>query len=113
MIVGDSAKMAILELNCETDFVARNTDFQTFAKTLAEMASATGETDVETFKTMAFAGDESHTVEQKISLSIRAVSDKEEREALKRLAEQQAQTQTTTLGDLLKEKLGQTGDGEE
>ncbi|MDH3684756.1 MAG: 30S ribosomal protein S1 [Myxococcales bacterium] len=52
-------------------------------------------------------------VEQKISLSIRAVSDKEEREALKRLAEQQAQTQTTTLGDLLKEKLDQKTDGDE
>jgi small subunit ribosomal protein S1 len=52
-------------------------------------------------------------VEQKISLSIRALSDKEEREALRRLAEQQAQTQTTTLGDLLKEKLGQKTDGDE
>jgi small subunit ribosomal protein S1 len=45
-------------------------------------------------------------VEQKISLSIRALTDKEEREALKRLAAQQAASQTTTLGDLLKEKLG-------
>jgi len=43
--------------------------------------------------------------EQKISLSIRAVSDKAERAALKELAAQQSQTQTTTLGDLLKEKL--------
>ena len=45
-------------------------------------------------------------VEQKISLSIRALSNKEEREALKRYAAQQAASQTTTLGDLLKEKLG-------
>jgi small subunit ribosomal protein S1 len=45
-------------------------------------------------------------VDQKISLSIRALTDKEEREALKRLAAQQASSQTTTLGDLLKEKLG-------
>jgi len=52
-------------------------------------------------------------VEQKISLSIRAVSDKEERTALKKLAEQQAQTQTTTLGDLLKEKLDQKTDDDE
>ncbi len=43
--------------------------------------------------------------EQKISLSIRAVSDKAERQALKELAAQQSQTQTTTLGDLLAEKL--------
>jgi small subunit ribosomal protein S1 len=47
--------------------------------------------------------------EQKISLSIRAVNDKAERAALKELAEQQSASQTTTLGDLLAEKLkGQT-----
>jgi len=45
-------------------------------------------------------------VDQKISLSIRAVSDRAQREELKRLAEQQSRTQTTTFGDLLKEKLG-------
>jgi len=43
--------------------------------------------------------------EQKISLSIRAVNDKAERAALKELAAQQSATQTTTLGDLLAEKL--------
>jgi small subunit ribosomal protein S1 len=43
--------------------------------------------------------------EQKISLSIRAVGDKAERAALKELAAQQSATQTTTLGDLLAEKL--------
>jgi len=44
--------------------------------------------------------------EQKISLSIRAVSDKAEREALKRAAAQQSASQATTLGDLLAGKLG-------
>ena len=43
--------------------------------------------------------------EQKISLSIRAVNDKAERAALKEIAQQQASSQTTTLGDLLAEKL--------
>ncbi|HPG28140.1 MAG TPA: S1 RNA-binding domain-containing protein, partial [Myxococcota bacterium] len=45
--------------------------------------------------------------EQKISLSIRAVTDKAERAALKQLAEQQSVSQTTTLGDLLATKLAQ------
>ena len=50
--------------------------------------------------------------EQKISLSIRAVNDKAERKALQELAAQQSQSQTTTLGDLLAEKLAQkTDDG--
>jgi small subunit ribosomal protein S1 len=52
-------------------------------------------------------------VEQKISLSIRALSDREQRESLKRTAQQQASSQTTTLGDLLAGKLGQKGEGEE
>jgi small subunit ribosomal protein S1 len=54
-------------------------------------------------------------VEQKISLSIRALSDREQREALKRIAAQQATSQTTTLGDLLAEKLAKKAEegGEE
>jgi small subunit ribosomal protein S1 len=44
--------------------------------------------------------------EQKISLSIRALTDRAERESLKRLAAQQSASQATTLGDLLAGKLG-------
>jgi len=52
--------------------------------------------------------------EGKISLSIRAVSDKAERAALKELAAKQSQSQTTTLGDLLAEKLAaKSSDSEE
>ncbi|MCP5039656.1 MAG: 30S ribosomal protein S1 [bacterium] len=46
-------------------------------------------------------------VEQKISLSIRAVDDKAERAALKKVAEQESTSQTTTFGDLLKEKMAE------
>jgi len=48
--------------------------------------------------------------DQKISLSIRAVDDKAERAALKKIAVEQATSQTTTLGDLLKEKLAAKDD---
>jgi small subunit ribosomal protein S1 len=44
-------------------------------------------------------------VEQKISLSIRALTDREQRETLKRMAAQQAASQKTTFGDLLANKL--------
>jgi len=52
--------------------------------------------------------------EQKISLSIKAVHDKEQRQALKDLAAEQSRTQRSTLGDLLAEKLRKAGqtDGE-
>jgi len=75
MIIGDTAKMVVLELNCETDFVARNEDFQAFAKALAEQVMASGVTDVETLKTMPFAGDENLTVEQMISQKIATIGE--------------------------------------
>ena len=51
-------------------------------------------------------------VEQKISLSIRALTDKEQRDALKKVAASQTGRQTATLGDLLAEKLAEKGDSE-
>ena len=39
----DSTKGAVIELNAETDFVARNTEFQEFASTLAGLALAAGD----------------------------------------------------------------------
>jgi small subunit ribosomal protein S1 len=50
--------------------------------------------------------------EQKISLSIRAVTDKEQRQALRELAAQQSSSQKSTLGDLLREKLEKKGQEE-
>jgi small subunit ribosomal protein S1 len=50
-------------------------------------------------------------LEQKISLSIKALTDREQRESLKKLAAQQASSQTTTLGDLIKQsRKNQGGD---
>ena len=56
-------------------------------------------------------------VDQKISLSIKAISDREQRDALKKMAAQQSATQTATLGDVgalakLKEQLEQSGGGD-
>ena len=39
----DGTKGAVIELNAETDFVARNTEFQEFASTLAGLALAAGD----------------------------------------------------------------------
>jgi len=51
-------------------------------------------------------------VEQKISLSIRALTDREQRQALKKLATQQSESQTTTFGDLLASKLAEKAESE-
>jgi elongation factor Ts len=49
-VAGNDTTGAIIELNAETDFVARNDQFQALAKTLAELALGHGE-NVETLKT--------------------------------------------------------------
>ena len=45
-VAADRKSGALVELNCETDFVAKNQDFVDFAKALAELVSKTGTTDV-------------------------------------------------------------------
>ena len=34
---GDESKISVIEINCETDFVAKNDDFESFAKELSEL----------------------------------------------------------------------------
>ena len=34
---GDTSKISVIEINCETDFVAKNDDFVSFAKELSEL----------------------------------------------------------------------------
>jgi elongation factor Ts len=48
-------RAAMVEINAETDFVARNEAFQAFVETAAKVALATGE-DVEALKTAAYPG---------------------------------------------------------
>lgn len=45
-----------IELNSETDFVARNSDFQALASGIASVALANGQSDVEKIKDAAYAG---------------------------------------------------------
>jgi elongation factor Ts len=75
VIVGDSAKMAIVELNCETDFVARNDDFKEFADSLASMVIESGVDSIETLSGMDYAGDPQHTVEQTISQKVATIGE--------------------------------------
>ncbi|HUI21286.1 MAG TPA: translation elongation factor Ts [Methylocella sp.] len=46
----------VIELNSETDFVARNADFQALARNIARVAAETGTTDVEALKAAAYPG---------------------------------------------------------
>jgi elongation factor Ts len=75
VVVGDAARMVVLELNCETDFVARNPKFQEFAAALAKQALASGAVSVDELKAQTCEGDPEHTVEQAISHQIATIGE--------------------------------------
>jgi elongation factor Ts len=75
VVAGDDRKMVILELNCETDFVARNPQFQDMALALANQALADDAADLEAFKAEPLAGDPNHTVEEAISQLIATIGE--------------------------------------
>jgi len=75
VVVGGDKAMVVLELNCETDFVARNPEFVTFAETLATQALESGIDNAETLKQQPLAGDPEHTVEQAISSKVSTIGE--------------------------------------
>ena len=54
--VVDGNRAAIVEVNSETDFVARNSDFQALVESLAQAALKAGTNDVEEFKNFTLDG---------------------------------------------------------
>jgi elongation factor Ts len=55
-ISGDQKLGTIVEVNCETDFVAKNEDFLTFAKNLAEMIAKQSPADVAALSGLSLNG---------------------------------------------------------
>ncbi|MDR1529734.1 MAG: translation elongation factor Ts [Burkholderiales bacterium] len=51
-VSGDGKKAALVEVNCETDFVARNADFQAFAQRLAQIVAEKKPVDVTALSTL-------------------------------------------------------------
>lgn len=62
-VATEGAVGAVVEVNAETDFVARNETFQEFAATVAKLALA-NDVDVEGLKGLAFPGSERNVGEQ-------------------------------------------------
>jgi elongation factor Ts len=75
VVTGDGNAMVVLELNCETDFVARNSEFVSFAEALAEQALSSGAANVDELKTQAFSGDQEHTVEETVSQRVATIGE--------------------------------------
>ncbi|GIV28263.1 MAG: elongation factor Ts [Bacteroidia bacterium] len=55
--VKDNVKAILLSINCETDFVAKNQDFQSFAEEVANIALEKFPSDVESLKKLPFNSD--------------------------------------------------------
>jgi len=60
----DGRAGAIVEINCETDFVARNDDFQAFAERVAERVLFAAPNDLDELKTLSY--EEDATIEDEL-----------------------------------------------
>ena len=67
---------AIVEVNCETDFVAKNEDFKEFVNCLTKTILKTKPADVETLLASKACCDETKTVEDKIKEKIATIGEK-------------------------------------
>ena len=76
----EGSKGAVVEVNSETDFVAKNEQFQDFVKNVAELALASGD-DIEAMKAAAYPGG--GTVEEKLTDNIATIG---ENQSLRRAA---------------------------
>jgi elongation factor Ts len=71
----DRRKAGMVELNCETDFVARTETYQAFARSLAEQVMESGEGSVEKLKAAKAKADPKHTVAEAIASQIATIGE--------------------------------------
>jgi translation elongation factor Ts len=76
IVVNDSKKGVIVEINSETDFVAKNEIFQGFVADVANQVVNTTATDIDTFLTEAWAADTSKTVNDVLIEKIALIGEK-------------------------------------
>ena len=69
-IVVDGNVAAMVEVNSETDFVAKNEEFQEMVKNIAKQVIVTNPADVDTLLASKFVGDESVTIKDIITEKI-------------------------------------------
>ncbi|MDP9353322.1 MAG: translation elongation factor Ts [Chloroflexota bacterium] len=66
---------ALIELNCETDFVARTDDFKQLAREIAMQAAANGASDAEELRKQSYNRDTSKTIETLINETVGRVGE--------------------------------------
>ena len=73
IVEGNTA--AIVEVNSETDFVAKNADFQAYVADVAKQALNSGSADIEAFLAEPWASEPSLTVAQELSEKIAVIGE--------------------------------------
>ena len=73
--VKDDKVAAIVEVNSETDFVAKNADFQGFVKAVVNQAIATESADMDAFMAEAWNEDASMTVKDALTAKISVIGE--------------------------------------
>ena len=68
-------RAGIVELNCETDFVARTEQYHAFAQALADQAAQDQVAGVEQMKSVRYVGDPLHTVAEAIASQIATIGE--------------------------------------
>lgn len=71
----DEKKAVVVEVNAETDFVAKNEKFQQFVQQVADQALNTTASDIETFLSEAWSLDSSKTVNEELASQIAVIGE--------------------------------------
>ncbi len=74
-ISADKKKASIVEVNSETDFVAKNEKFQAFVEAVAAQAIDTDAADIEAFLNETWAADTSKTVNEELASMIATIGE--------------------------------------
>ena len=74
-VVKEDKTAAIVEVNSETDFVAKNEKFRTYVANVAEQVLATNATDAEAFMDEKWMFDESKTVKEELVSQIAVIGE--------------------------------------
>jgi len=74
-VIEDGRRGGMVELNCETDFVARTEQYQAFAQALADQVAADGVDEVEKVKGARYLADPLHTVGDVIATQIATIGE--------------------------------------
>jgi elongation factor Ts len=74
-VSAERRKAGMVELNCETDFVARTETYQSLARSLAEQVMELGEASLEKVKAAKAKADPQHTVGEAIAAQIATIGE--------------------------------------